>query len=115
MNKAYFFTEKSGDYGGVYVAAKTWKEARNIAISDKLISDHVDNPIIEVEGHLCRKNKQPIKTEIEGILSMQQICDLGLAWWECEKCGYSNFEIIDCDQNFKCKDCGFIDNVPYVS
>lgn len=123
MNKVYFFQEKSGDYGGVYVAASSWKAARNIAITDELICDHVDNPITDVAGHICReayfgkgKGKRKLYlTEFEGILSIQQICDLGLAWWECEECGRSNFEILNDEQNFKCRDCGLEDNVPYVN
>jgi hypothetical protein len=122
INKVYFFSEKSGDYGGVYVAALNWKTARNIAITDPLILDHADNLITDVEGHICHepyfskgKQRKQYLTEFEGILSIQQICDVGVAWWECEECGGENLEIIDDGQKFKCRDCGFIDNVPYVS
>jgi len=118
MNKVYFFNEKSGDYGGVYVAAKTWKEARNTAVSDELISDHVDNPITEVEGYLCRKNKKPITTELEGILDIKKINEVGCAWWSCDndECGgEGNFEILDDELNYKCRECGGVYTIPYVN
>jgi hypothetical protein len=116
VNKVYFFREKSGEFGGVYVAAETWKKARNIAITEELISEYADNVITDIEGHLCRNNnKKPIITEIEGILNVQQICDLGLAWWDCEECGDDDFEILNYESEFKCRKCGFIDDIPYVN
>ena len=120
MNKVYFFSEKSGDYGGVYVVAPNWKAARNIAITDEIISEHVDNPITDVTGRLCRepyfnKTKQSKRflTKFEGILSIQQICDIGFAWWECDECGGKDFEIFDSGSKFRCKRCGYEANVSY--
>jgi len=114
MNKVYFFSEVSEEYGGVHVAAQSWKAAREIALTDELISEHIDNPITDVKGSLCRHDKKPITTEIEGKLTTQQICDLGLAWWDCEECGDDNFEIFNHESEYRCRSCGFVENVPYV-
>jgi DNA-directed RNA polymerase subunit RPC12/RpoP len=114
MNKVYFFQESSGDFGGVYVAAENWKKARNLAIMDELIADHVWNPITDVEGSLCRKEGKPITTMLEGILSVKHIKEVGCAWWDCENCGSDNFEILN-DMEYKCHECESINRIPYIN
>lgn len=113
MNKVYFFS--SNDAGGIYVADKDFKSAKAIAINNKLIAEHSDNPFIDTRGHLCRDyNKKPIKTELKGDLSIQQIIDIGFAWWDCKECNNDDFEVIDHESSYKCRACGYVDNIPYV-
>lgn len=117
MNKIYCFTA-SEDHGWVYVAAKTWKEARNLALWDEAIADHMES-LIDVHGHIIKNHT----TEASGILSVQEICDAGLAWWNCdgsipdhpeEWCGSEDFEIYDNNQAWKCRECGHTGSIPYI-
>jgi hypothetical protein len=80
-----------------------------------LIYENAENILTDVKGNVCKGwDNKGIYTEFSGILTTQQICDVGLAWWECEECGGNDFEIIDNDQKYKCRDCGLVDSVPYV-
>lgn len=87
MNKIYFFTDKEAEFG-VFVGAKTWKEARKIALS----CEEVDCDFIDIEGHICKEGKKPILTDINGKLDCEDILKSGYEgfYWEygkCDKCG----------------------------
>lgn len=85
-NKVYC-VEGDPDYGCIFIAAKTSKEAKHIAMSS-WIAEPLDNPYFEI-------NK------------------LGLSWWSCPKCDNEKFEILD-TQTYKCKKCGKINSIPYI-
>ena len=107
-NKVYF-AQGDEDYGGIYIAAKTSKEAKNIALST-WVAENVYNPFIEVRVTRCWS---VTGTSYEGELDIKQINDLGLAWWSCEECDGEDFEIIN-GETYKCKKCGKIFDIPYV-
>jgi hypothetical protein len=113
MNKVYFFSDKHGQGGGIHIAASTWKAARNFALHNE-ITEFMDEPFIDLKGSTCRKGSAPITTELEGVLTVQQTVDLGLAWWNCEQCGDDDFEIFPGEQEYKCRVCGALDGIPYV-
>lgn len=116
MNKVYFFIADA-DHGGVYIAAKNFKEAKLIAINHELITEYCDDPYIDVRGHICRNrgNNKPVTTDFEGELTMKEIFQLRLAWWECPECGSNDFEVIDkCEECYRCKDCRYEEAIPYV-
>ena len=108
-NKVYF-AQGDEDYGGIYVAAKTSKEAKSIALG-KWVAETVDNPFIEIRVTRCWSVKE---TEYEGELDISQINELGLAWWSCDNCDKEDFEIID-DETYKCKNCNEEFKIPYVN
>jgi len=116
MNKVYFFIIDD-DQGGVYIAAPTHKEAKKIALDTELIQNsHSYNAFIEIRGHICK----PRCTEKYGELSVIDLNELGLLWWECNNdevndgyCGGEDFEFID-DCHCKCKKCGHRMDIPYA-
>jgi len=116
MNKVYFCY--SGDDYGIYVAHKSRKKAKEIASSSSVF-DFMANPQIEIKGRVVkrydyREEKEYIaEIDKEGILSTQEIVDLGIAWWECSECGDDDLEIIDNGENYNCLSCGHSDEVPY--
>jgi hypothetical protein len=120
MNKVYFFVVNE-DEGGVYVAAKNWKEARKLSMTDPLISENMEE-FIDLEGRLVKRGKGIIYTEYEGVLDITQIVELGCAWWSCEniECESDDIEIIE-DKSlyeyggYKCKKCGYTAKIPYVN
>lgn len=105
MNKIYFFHDEEGR--GVYVGAKTWKEGRLYALLDELF-DSMDNKFIDIRGYTVSK----VLTEIEGIISIKQLAELNLLWFECYNCDSSNIEIIN-DFKYKCRECNLEFNIPY--
>ena len=107
-NKVYY-AQGDADYGCAYVAAKTSKEAKKIALKT-WIAETVDNPFIAIRVTRCWSVKE---TDYEGELDIRQINELGLSWWECEDCSKEDFEIID-DFNYKCKKCGNEFKIPYL-
>ncbi len=111
MNKVYFFIVDE-DYGGVYVAAKNWKEARKYSMQDELISEYMEE-FIDLRGSIV---KPKVFTTLEGVLSIEQTIKLGLAWWDCENdsCIGGEIEFVD-ELNYRCSGCGEINKIPYVN
>ena len=108
-NKVYF-AQGDEDYGGIYIAAKTSKEAKSIALG-KWVAETVYNPFIELRVTRCWSVKE---TEYEGELDISQINELGLAWWSCDNCDKEDFEIID-GETYRCKNCSEEFKIPYVN
>lgn len=54
-----------------------------------------------------------VKTKYEGQLNIQQINEIGLAWWCCEHCENEEFEIID-KYTYRCMKCGKTGKIPYL-
>lgn len=103
-NKVYFAYINDGD-GGSYIAAKNIKEAKKLALYSAIadfLESYIDLNIYWVKG---------VKTNYEGELNVKQLNELGLQWWECPNCNEMSFEIID-DYTFKCKNCGYIGEIP---
>lgn len=92
----------------IYIAAKTSKEAKQMALST-WVAETVDNAFINVRVTRCWSAKE---TEYEGELDIFQINKLGLAWWSCEECEKEEFEILD-NHTYKCKNCGKKFEIPY--
>jgi hypothetical protein len=116
MNKVYFFYDEEG-YGR-YVAHKTFKEAKDIALMCPTF-DMLDNPFIDIRGNLVKKvnhkteEEYIVKTEkYFGLLDVEELNELGLLWWQCPECGDDDFEIIDGGENYKCA-CGYCGQTPY--
>lgn len=107
-NKVYS-VEGDPDYGCAYIAAKTSKEAKQIALGCD-VAQMLDNPYIELRVLRCWQVKG---TDYEGELNIYQINELGLAWWWCPECNNEDFEIID-TYIYKCKKCGNIGEIPYL-
>lgn len=107
-NKVYF-AEGDPDYGCIYIAAKTSKEAKNIALCT-WVAETVYNPFIEMR--VCRVWSVK-ETDYDGELNIKQINELGITWWDCPKCGKEEFEIID-THYYKCKNCEYEGEIPYI-
>lgn len=107
-NKVYC-AEGDPDYGCVYIAAKTAKEAKQVALRHD-VAEHVYNPFIDLRVTRVWSVKE---THFEGELDIAQINELGLTWWECPECSGEDFEIID-GWNFKCKKCKNEFEIPYI-
>lgn len=116
MNKVYFFYNKEGY--GVYAAHESFEKAKNIALTSPVF-DFLENPFIDIKGNLVKRydhrdeKEYIVKTNTEGILSTQEIVDLGIAWWQCSNCGTDDLEIVDSGENYNCLSCGHSDEVPY--
>ena len=107
-NKVYC-AEGDPDYGCIFIAAKTSKEAKAIAMGT-WVADVLDNPFIELRITRCWSVKE---TEYEGELDISQINELGLTWWWCPECKKEEFIIIS-NYEYQCKNCKHIDDIPYV-
>lgn len=116
MNKADEIKKKNrvytatGDeyYGCTYIAAKSVKEAKKIALTTwiaEIMENYIDLSIRWIRG---------VETNYEGELNIKQINELGLTWWSCPKCDKEDFEILD-DYTYKCKNCGNEFKIPYVN
>lgn len=77
MNKVYYFCDPGRD-GGLFIAAKTWKEARNISLSgDYDMLDYIT--FVEIEGELLKdKDGKPYRTELHGQLELYQLDELSI-------------------------------------
>ena len=106
MENKVYFAHINDDEEGVYVAAKNIKEAKKIALDCPAINGLLENYI-----NLNIYWKKGIKTNYEGELNTKQINELGLSWWDCPNCDGESFEILD-DYTFKCKNCGYIGEIP---
>lgn len=106
-NRVYTATADE-DYGCIYIAAKSVKEAKQIALTT-WIAETMENYI-----DLKVKWQKGIETDYEGELNIKQINELGLTWWACPECDQEEFEIID-DENYKCKKCGNINKIPWAN
>ena len=107
-NKVYF-AQGDEDYGGIYIAAKTGKVAKMIAMGT-WVADHLENPFIQLRVTRCWSVKE---TEYDGELDIAQINELGLTWWSCPKCDNEEFTIIS-DYEYQCKNCKHIEAIPYI-
>jgi hypothetical protein len=60
-------------------------------------------------------NGKPIQTEHYRILDMKELIPKGYrTWWECEECGDEDcFEYAEIDQ-YRCKHCGHVGNIPFA-
>ena len=108
-NKVYY-VQGDPDYGGIYIAAKTSKEAKIIAMG-KWVAEYLDNPFVELRVKRCWNVKE---TEYEGELNISQINELGLTWWDCPNCHKEEFEILNGNE-YQCKNCKHIEKIPYVN
>ena len=108
-NKVYY-VQGDPDYGGIYIAAKTSKEAKIIAMG-KWVAEYLDNPFVELRVKRCWNVKE---TEYEGELNISQINELGLTWWDCPNCYKEEFEILNGNE-YQCKNCKHIEKIPYVN
>ena len=79
MNKVYYFQDPGRD-GGLFIAAKTWKDARNISLTgDYDMLAHITFP--EVEGSLLKNGEgKPYTTELYGQLELYQLDELGISY-----------------------------------
>lgn len=79
VNKVYYFCDPSRD-GGLFIAAKTWKEARNISLTgDYDMLAYITFP--EIEGRLLKDNSgKPYTTELRGQLELYQLDELGISY-----------------------------------
>lgn len=107
-----YCAEGDPDYGCVYIAALTSKEARNIA-QGTFVAETVCNPYINVRVTLCKYNHSDL-IKRPGELCITEINDAGLSWWCCPKCDDDDFTIID-GWHYKCNKCGHEDEIPYVN
>lgn len=79
VNKVYYFQDPNRD-GGMFIAAKTWKDARNMSLTgDYDMLAYIS--FTEIEGHLLRdENKKPYTTEYIGELELYQLDELKIPY-----------------------------------
>lgn len=79
MNKVYFFSDGCRDYG-MFIAAKSWKEARKISLTgdyDML----ADVSFTDIQGELLKdKNNKPYFTDLYGELELYQLDEIGIPY-----------------------------------
>jgi hypothetical protein len=81
MNKVYYF-EVDTDHGGTFVAAKSWKEARNMALKTEVIADDIcDFGFTALHGRLAGN----VTTPLSGELSGKQLDMLGIDYIKMEE------------------------------
>lgn len=85
MNKVYYFQDPGRD-GGMFIAAKSWKEARNLSLNgDYDMLAYITLP--EIEGRLLKNSEgKPYFTEKYGQLELYELDELGI-----------NYTIVDGD------------------
>lgn len=106
-NRVYF-AEGDPDDGGTYIAAPNIREAKRIATRTNVMNSvyrYIDLRVYWKRG---------IETDYEGELNIFQINELGLTWWCCNKCDNDTFELLD-EYTYKCKKCGYEDEIPYIN
>ena len=108
-NKVYFAIGDE-DYGGIYLACKNSKEAKQKALG-LWVAETVDNPFIDIRVTRCWSVKE---TDYEGELDISQINELKLTWWSCPNCDKEDFEIIDAEI-YRCKSCNQEFKIPYAN
>lgn len=108
-NKVYC-AEGDPDYGCIFIAAKTSKKAKYIAMSS-WVAEPLDNPYIELRVTRCWNIKE---TNYNGILNIFEINELGLTWWDCPECNRKEFKILN-EYKYQCKNCKHIEKIPYVN
>ena len=87
----------------IFIAAATWKEARNIAYHKHF--SFVER-LPEIKGiRMCSKC-----TNEKGILPIQSVCEY-MAWWHCN-CGGTSFIAIDAGDFCRCLSCGKEQRIP---
>ena len=109
MNRLYIVQDIKADSGVLFVSAKNRKEAREYALADELFTegDYEFNDIrVKWSGH--RSIDEP-----DGVLTIEQILENQLNWWDCEDCACLVFEYFD-DEYCKCSDCGNKVLIPYA-
>lgn len=79
LNKVYYFQDPSRD-GGLFIAAKTWKEARQISLTgDYDMLAYIT--FREIEGSLLKNSEgKPYTTELHGQLELYQLDELGIPY-----------------------------------
>lgn len=105
MNKLYYF-HGPDDEGGVFIGAKTWREARNMAIGHDSISEC---EFIAIQGRLCKDDGKPVYTEVTGEHEAHELLAAGYTnfWWsgDCEKCGRWEERLNPDSGKLICSDC----------
>lgn len=83
VNKVYYFQDPGRD-GGLFIAAKTWREARNISLAgDYDMLAYIS--FVEIEGNLLRNSKgEPYTTELHGQLELYQLDELDIPYCRVE-------------------------------
>lgn len=113
MNKVYF-AQSDDDYGGVYIAAPNIREAKKIARTCEIVTDHMES-FLGFEIHVQRRDGKPIMVDLPaGELDTDEIIQAGLAWWSCSKCDGNNLKSDNIGDTYTCLDCGNVDEIPYV-
>jgi hypothetical protein len=120
MNKIYYAVVDE-DYGGVYISAKSIKEAKALSLSEDIISENMES-YIDLKCHAVRdRNKKIHTTELPSkILSIQEIIKEKCHWWYCknEECEQDEYFVYsDTGEwgRYKCPKCGMMYDIPYVN
>jgi hypothetical protein len=112
MNRVYDVSHKTE---GVYYPVGG--ENRSKAILNYIYETSGETwEFIHFRARLARDyNGKPIETENSGILAMRELMPKGYGtWWECEECSTEHeFEYVEIDQ-YRCKHCGHIGNIPFA-
>lgn len=105
MYKLYYFTGNDED-SGIFVGAKTWREARNFVIGHDALHDC---EFVDIRGSLCRENGKPVYTKVNGEHDVLELLEAGYTnfWWmgDCEKCGEWSERLKPVDGKLICSEC----------
>jgi rubredoxin len=112
VNRVYDVSHKTE---GVYYAVGG--ENRSKAILSYIYETNGDTwDFINYRARLARNHDgKPIETDNSGILSMRELMPKGYnIWWECPECSSEGkFEYVEIDK-YKCKNCGYVGNIPFA-
>ena len=104
MNSIYVFHVRS--VCTAYIAARSWKTARNIALQLPQFQQY-GNVLPQVVGYRIASGC----TEKEGEITLKEICKEH-PWWECPECSGKVFILLDGTERYRCQSCGYEGSTP---
>jgi len=99
MNNLYCFYIAGQALSEIYVAAPTWKKARNITLKQSHVYKEISS-LPEVKGKRILEHC----TNRAGIVTMDVLCK-EFPWWTCS-CGNKSFLVLDSGDMYRCNTCG---------
>lgn len=108
MNRIYMVNNGDANF---CIGAENRNKARLELMSEE---GAYKDEYINYRASLARVNGKPVETETYGFIDMKEYMEKGLpTWWLCDECESEDcFEYVGEDE-YKCKKCGYIGEIPY--
>jgi hypothetical protein len=110
MNRIYM-VQRHDDCWASYIGGVNRNEAIFELVHE---NDEPESEFIYYRARLARLDGKPIETETTGIISMKEYLEKGLpTWWMCGECEAEDCFEYENEDEYKCKKCGYIGEIPY--